>query len=106
MPLLNRSEEMVLLAVIKLGDNASGMTIRRYLSEISGEDLAIATIYRPLDRLKAKGFVTAIDAPPTKERGGRRRRLYQPTRAGLAALEHLRQVHAELWSGFSNVAFS
>lgn len=106
MPLLNRSEEMVLLAVIKLGEEASGMTIRRYLSKISGEDLAIASIYRPLDRLKAKGFVLAIDAPPTKERGGRRRRFYRPTPAGFAALEQLRHVHTELWRGFSNMSFS
>jgi DNA-binding PadR family transcriptional regulator len=104
MTLLPRSEEMILLAVWKLQDDASGMTIRRYLSDVTGSDLAIASIYAPLDRLMDKGYLRPVDGPPTKERGGRRRRFYRLTPAGLDALGQMHRVHDALWAGFPKFA--
>ena len=102
--LLPRIEEMILLAIWKLGDNAYGVTIRRYLSDITGLDLAIASIYTPLDRLMDKGYVRGIEGEPTKERGGRRRRYYKLTAEGLAALDEARRIQQRIWAGFPQLA--
>lgn len=96
--LLLRSEEMILLAIYKLGDNAYGVSIRRYLSEMTGQDWSIASVYAPLDRLTARGFVDTRDGAPTKERGGRRRRFYTLTRSGLAALGEIQRLQATMWA--------
>lgn len=102
--LLPRIEEMILLAIWKLGDNAYGVTIRRYLSDITGLDLAIASIYTPLDRLMDKGYVRGTEGEPTKERGGRRRRYYKLTAEGLAALDEARRIQQRIWAGFPQLA--
>lgn len=101
-PLL-RSEEMLLLAVWKLQPNAYGVPIRQYLSEVTGRDWPIASVYVPLDRLVDYGLIRATDAPPTGKRGGRRRRLFTLTAKGEAALVELNRIHNTLWEGFTRL---
>ena len=103
MALLVRSEEMVMLAVWQLKDNAYGVTIRRYLEETTGENFSFASIYVPLDRLTEKGFLEAVDVAPTKERGGRRKRLFKLTKAGIEILTETQRVNATLWEGFQGL---
>ena len=105
MTLLRRTEELILLAILQLHENAYGVTIRRHLMEITGEHFSFASVYAPLDRLTQRGYVLAIDGPPTKERGGRRRRFYRVTQAGLAALVEMERVRSTLRQGVSQLAF-
>ena len=105
MTLLRRTEELILLAVLQLHENAYGVTIRRHLMEITDEHFSFASVYVPLDRLTERGFVTAIDGPPTKERGGRRRRFYRVTPTGLAALTEMERVRGALRQGVPQLAF-
>ncbi|GAB5518049.1 MAG: hypothetical protein RhofKO_03000 [Rhodothermales bacterium] len=98
-PLL-RSEEMLLLAVWKLQPNAYGVPIRQYLSEVTGRDWPIASVYVPLDRLVDYGLIRPTDGAPTGKRGGRRRRLFSLTPKGQDALAELNRIHAALWEGF------
>jgi len=104
MRILLRSEELVLLAVWQLKDNAYGVTVRRYLMEITAKHFSFAAVYDPLDRLTEQGFLEAIDGPATKERGGRRRRFYKLTAAGTAALAEVQRVNSILWQGIPQVA--
>lgn len=102
--MLLRSEELVLLAVWQLGDNAYGVTIRRYLMDVTGQHFSFASIYDPLDRLSDKALLRSIDAPPTKERGGRRRRFFRLTDKGRAALGEVQRINQVLWHGIPNLA--
>ena len=105
MTLLRRTEELILLAVLQLHENAYGVTIRRHLMEVTGEHFSFASVYVPLDRLAAQGYLTATDGPPTKERGGRRRRFYRVTPTGLAALAEMERVRSALRQGVPQLAF-
>ena len=71
----------------------------------SGEHFSFASVYAPLDRLAEKRYLTAIDGPPTKERGGRRRRFYRVTPTGLAALAEMERVRSTLRQGVPRLAF-
>ncbi len=104
MPLLRRTEELILLAILQLRANAFGVTIRRHLMEISVEHFSFASVYAPLDRLTEQGYVTAIDGPPTKERGGRRRRFFTVTPSGMAALSEMERVRQSLKQGVPKLA--
>lgn len=97
--LLTRSEELILLAIYKLADEAYGVSIRRLLSEMTNQDWSIASVYAPLDRLSARGFIEGRDGAPTKVRGGRRRRFYTLTKRGHAVLAEAQRLQAAMWAG-------
>lgn len=100
---LSYHEELVLLAVWRLQDDAYGATIRALLEERTGESWSIAGVYGPLKRLSKRGLVTTRTGLPTPERGGRSKRYYSLTRPGVAAVTHARQVRESLWSGLPNL---
>jgi len=83
---LGEFELVTLLAIAQLGDNAYGVTIRDLLEARTSRTMALGGIYKTLGRLEAKGLVAAAIAPPTGERGGRRKKLYRPTSAGVKAM--------------------
>ena len=62
---------MILLALMRLGDDAYGVPIAREIEETSGRAMALASVYATLDRLEEKGFVVSELGEPTAERGGR-----------------------------------
>ncbi len=76
---------MVLLALIRLGDEAYGVPVARELRAIRGREVALGSIYAALERLEAKGLVTSSLGEPTPERGGRARRFFRVTKEGHAA---------------------
>ena len=89
-------ELLVLLAILRLEGSAYGVTIREMVEEETSRILTLGTVYKTLGRLEAKGYVSTSIAPPTKERGGRRKKLYRLTTPGLEAarqsLSDLRQL--------------
>jgi len=80
-------EQLLLFAILRLGDNAYGVSIRREIASQTGKDVAAGAVYTGLDRLRARGFVSSRDAETTPSRGGRRRRYYRLEPAGAVALE-------------------
>jgi PadR family transcriptional regulator PadR len=78
-------ELLVLLAILRLGDDAYGVTIRGELERETSRTLTLGTVYKTLGRLEAKGYLRTRVGPPTRERGGRRKKLYDLSPAGLAA---------------------
>jgi DNA-binding PadR family transcriptional regulator len=85
-PVLGDFEQLVLLALFRLGDDAYGATIRREIEDRTGRDLAMSAVYVTIDRLEAKGLVRTRVGEPTAERGGRRRKHVTLLPAGRRAL--------------------
>jgi DNA-binding PadR family transcriptional regulator len=99
MKLLTRSEEYVLLAVSALGDDAYSHRIQSRLSEITGYEWSLGSIYSPLERLEKRGLLTSSMTEPTPERGGRPKRVYTLTEFGHGELERIRAIHSRMWQG-------
>jgi len=81
-------EQLVLLGVLRLGDDAYGANIRQEIHARSGRDVSINAVYTTLDRLESKGLLRSWTGEPTAQRGGRRRKFYAGTPAGVAAMRH------------------
>ncbi|MEO8192955.1 MAG: helix-turn-helix transcriptional regulator [Gemmatimonadales bacterium] len=79
-------EQLVMLAVARIGDGAYGMTVRRSLEERTGRNVSLGAVYSTLDRLETKGYVTSKHETGAAERGGRARRFFRLTASGLRAL--------------------
>jgi DNA-binding PadR family transcriptional regulator len=101
---LSKHEELILLAVWRLQDDAYGATIRTLLQETTGEDWSIAGVYGPLKRLARAGLVSTRTGLPTPERGGRSKRYYRLTPSGVGALNHARAVHERMWANLPKLA--
>jgi DNA-binding PadR family transcriptional regulator len=92
-------ELMLLLATLRVGDGAYGVTIAREI-EASGErTVMLGAVYTGLDRLEANGMVTSMFGAPTPERGGRAKRHFRVTPAGMKAIRQAKRVFTRLWSG-------
>ena len=105
MVLLSRSEEIVLLAVWKLKDNAYGVTIRDLVSRDTGHEWTFGTIYKPLKKLTYKQYVRKTMSGPSSVRGGRSKFLYVLTPDGMEALKELRKIQKAIWTPESKLAF-
>ena len=104
MKLLSRQEEMVLLSIWRLQDDAYGVNIRKYISKITGKYWSIGAIYVPLDRLLDKGYLQHYYKDTYNIKGGRRRRFYRISEAGLKALEEVQELQKSLWDGLPKLA--
>jgi PadR family transcriptional regulator PadR len=89
-------EEQVMLAVVRTGEDAYGMNVRRELEHVTGRDVTIGSVYVTLDRLEAKGLVTSTRVPGT---GASSRRVFAVTTDGARALAETRALHDRLWAG-------
>jgi PadR family transcriptional regulator PadR len=85
-------EQLVLLALVRLGPDAYGATIRREIEQRTGRDLAMSAVYVTIDRLEAKGLLRTRIGEPVAERGGRRRKhvTLQPAGRRAAAIAYRR----------------
>src|ERR1700722_2562935 len=83
---LGEFEQLVLLAILRLGTNAYGMPIRREIEERADRTASIGALYMTLERLEAKGFLRSQLGEATSERGGRAKRFFELTGAGSEAL--------------------
>jgi DNA-binding PadR family transcriptional regulator len=93
-------EQIVLLAVLRVGRDAYGVPVHQEILTRAGRDLTLGTIYKTLGRLETKGLVSSRIGEPTSQRGGRRTRCYTVTAAGKrslqASLQSLRRMAAGL----------
>ncbi|MGD9345826.1 MAG: PadR family transcriptional regulator [Candidatus Aminicenantes bacterium] len=105
MKLLSRIEEIILLAIYRLGDEAYGMTIREEVIKATGKKWLLGAIYGPLGRLQKNGYVTSFKGDPTPERGGRAKVYYRVTKKGKDALAELYRVQSMIWDGISPQKF-
>jgi len=100
---LGSLEHIVLLAVMRLGEDAYGITVRREIENTAGRDLSIGAIYTTLSRLEAKGFVRSIAGEPTPERGGRAKRYFRVTADGKAVLRNTHEMLQKMSAGIKGL---
>ncbi len=93
---LGHFEERVLLALVRLRENAYGVSVRRELSERTGREVSLGAVYTTLDRLEQKGYVSSRMGDPTPERGGRAKRYFRIEAPGMRALNECRETIARM----------
>jgi DNA-binding PadR family transcriptional regulator len=94
---LGEFEEIVLLTVAILGEDAYGVTVTQELEQKTGRAVGFSSIHTTLQRLEEKGFLSSRMGGATAERGGRRKRYFEVTALGRKALMEVKQVREELW---------
>jgi len=97
--LLTDLELMIVLAVLRVGDNAYGVTITRQIEETAGRSVPIALVYATLDRLQDRGLVLSWKGDPTPERGGRAKRFFEVTAKGIRQIKDTQRAFTALWKG-------
>ena len=96
---LGEFEYLVMLAIVRLGANAYGMRVRQEIATRTGRDVTIGAVYATLDRLAEKGLLAATVGDPSPERGGRAKRSFTLTGAGMEAVNRSRQDLAKMLEG-------
>ena len=96
---LGEFELLVLLALIRLGDEAYGVPISHEIEQVSGREAALGSVYAALERLEEKGLVASALGDPTAERGGRAKRFFRITQQGLRDVQNTRKALTSLWNG-------
>lgn len=99
---LGQFEQMVLAAVLRLGDQAYGAAILTEIGDRTGRRVSSGSLYVTLDRLEQKRLIRTWLDDPSPERGGRPRRYVQVTRSGLDAMRDTRSALLELWRGIED----
>jgi len=99
MKVLSRSDEILLLAILRLKENAYGVTIIKEVKERTGKKLTFGSLWVSLDILHKRGLVVKRMADPTPERGGRSKIYYSLTPQGVRALQDVREFQKSLWQG-------
>ena len=95
---LTELEQLVMLSVIRLGDDAYAAAVRRDLASAAGRRLSAATAHVTLVRLERKGMLDSWESDPEPVRGGRSRRCFRLTGEGVAALREARETMDRMWA--------
>ena len=100
---LGKFELMVLLAVLRVGDEAYGVPIACELEETTGRAVLLGSVYAALERLEAKGLVASWLGESTPERGGRAKKYFKLTAKGLREVRDTRRTLVKLWRGLTEL---
>ncbi len=96
---LGEFEVIVLLALVRLGDDAYGVPIRRDIEKRTKRSVTVGALYRTLDRLESKGYVSSWFSDPVPERGGRSKRYFRVEALGMRALRLTEREWKAMWEG-------
>lgn len=103
MKLLTRQEELILLAILRLGEKAYCVLIFDYIEDVTGRQSTLGSIYITLHRLDKRGYIESQFGTPTPERGGKSKRFYKVTDSGIKALQTIKRVENAIWDGLSSL---
>ena len=103
---LGEFEEFTLLAVGALGDNTYAVPIQQYVEKVTGRAVSIGSIYAALARLEEKGFVRSTMSEAIAQRGGKSKRIYTVTPAGLRTARDLHRVRERIWNAITQAGRS
>lgn len=98
-PTLSNFELMVMLAIIRIGDDAYGVAISNEIEETTGSEVLLGSVYDALTRLEEKGLITSRLGEATPERGGRAKRHFRTTSRGLRLVRETQRSLVKLWKG-------
>lgn len=105
MNILSGNDEILMLVILSLKDNAYGATIMKHLSKVTDKEWSIGAIYDPLYRLEKNGYLKSVATCPTGERGGRSKRVYTVTLKGIEALQEQKKIRTDLEKNLPDLAF-
>ena len=98
---LGEFEEFTLLAVRALGDNTYAVPIQQYVEKATGRQTSLGSIYAALSRLEDKGFLRSAMSEAEARRGGKSKRVYAVTPAGLRTARDLHRVRERIWNAIA-----
>ena len=98
---LGEFEQVVLLAILRLGEKAYGVTIRAEIARCTDREPTAGALYTTLDRLEEKGLVVSRFGDPTPQRGGRAKRYFRVSPEGVAAVARAQQAYQRLLKGLT-----
>ncbi|MFC2158297.1 helix-turn-helix transcriptional regulator [Acidobacteriota bacterium] len=101
MKYLTRKEEILLLAALRLEENASLVKIMDYLNNNTEREWTAGNLYVALQKLRNMGYLSSFEGNPTARRGGRAAKYYRLTHSGLMALSKVKILHESLWKGMT-----
>jgi|SRR5436190_23481180 len=96
---LSNFELKVMLAIIRIGDDAYGVSISNEIEEITGSGVVLISVYDALTRLEEKGFISSHLGEATAARGGKAKRHYRTTARGIRVVRETQQELIKLWKG-------
>ena len=100
---LGEFEQLVLLALLRLKNDAYGVAIRREIEARTGRETGLGSVYKTLERLEHKGLVSSWVGEPTPERGGRRKKYYRASSLGVRALRQSLRAVQQMASGLEGL---
>ena len=98
-PTLSNFELMVMLAIIRIGDDAYGVSISHEIEETTGSEVLLGSVYDALTRLEDKGLISSALGEATAERGGRAKRHFRATSKGIRLVQETQRSLMKLWKG-------
>ena len=97
---LTRKEELIMLSILNLKDDAYLIAIVDHLSEITGKKVSLTSVHLPLSRLESNGLIASEFGEASARRGGRRKKIYEITELGFEVLEEYKKVSDRLWENY------
>jgi DNA-binding PadR family transcriptional regulator len=102
---LGEFEELILLVVASLSDNAYAVAVKKEIGEVADRNVNISAVHSALYRLELKGFLTSTMGGASAIRGGKNKRLFQITSAGVEMLKLAKEVKEHLWKNIPQLSF-
>jgi DNA-binding PadR family transcriptional regulator len=102
---LTKLEELVMMAIWRLEDDAYGVKIKNKVKEISGKEYFYNTLYTTFDQLTRKGYISKHFGEPSSVRGGKRKVFFHISKEGRDALEDAFKRHNRIWAGINEESF-
>ncbi len=103
---LTKNEELILLIVYRLKGNAYGVTIRSLFRDITSRDINFGSMYNTLYLLVRRGFIVSEQSEPSARKGGKRKKMYTLTPAGMNALKAAQDIQKQAWKGMPDLEVS
>jgi len=102
---ISKAEEIVLLAIWRLGDEAYGVSIRRKILNDTGKDYTYGTLYGLLRQMEHKGYIQKIKGEPLPKKGGRSKSYFKLTPGGIRVLKDAIELHKRMWKDVNDFSF-
>ena len=100
---LGEFEQLVLVAVLRLGDRPYAVPIREEIEQQTGRSVSRGAVYLTLDRMEQKGYLRSWIGEPTAQRGGKAKRFYEVQRSGLTRIRESKQGLLRMWHGLEQL---
>lgn len=97
---ITRKEELIMLSILYLQENAYLIAIQDYLSRVMGKKILLTSAHLPLSRLEKRGYIASRFGEATAVRGGRRKKIYHLTKTGTEVLQEYKRISDELWENY------